>query len=322
MIKRLTSIALVLFVCLALTLGIAPGVSAGDTVGMEIDPTPKEVGINEIFTVDIVVTITAGEAVDTAGAYINFDPTYLEVLGITAGTTFTSPLGSSFNNGLGTINYAAGAPSGSNATSTFVLATIEFESKDVTGTTPLTFVYESPLRKTKAVSVGTDILDHGAVMDGNVTIICQTTLEGHVNLQGRSSPPHTSWITPLTVSFLGDGAVATTTDNVGNFTIADVTPGIYDICVKSPRALSELVTGVEMVVCETTSVDFGTLREGDANDDDVVDELDYSLLHFYFWVTSGEGLDKCDFNRDGVVDELDYSLLHSNFWQIGDCYAS
>jgi hypothetical protein len=145
-----------------------------------------------------------------------------------------------------------------------------------------------------------------------------------VNLQGRPAAPDASWITPLTVSFLGDGAVVTTTDNVGNFTIADVTPGTYDICVKSSHALSQNATGVEILAGETTSVDFGTLREGDATNDDAIQLADYAALFFAYGSTPIDvnWNDNCDFNRNGAVDLGDYALLYSNYGQTGDCYGS
>jgi hypothetical protein len=129
------------------------------------------------------------------------------------------------------------------------------------------------------------------------------------------------------VSFLQGGMAVTTenvtTDNVGNFTIADVAPGIYDICVKSPRALSELETGVVMVSGTPTSADFGTSREGDANNDDAISLADYALLYAAYGSAPGDGNwnDSCDFNRNGAVDLADYALLYANYGQMGDCYT-
>ena len=85
--------------------------------------------------------------------------------------------------------------------------------------------------------------------------------------------------------------------------------------------MSELVTGVGFPGGATIPVDFGTLREGDANNDDVITGLDYAVLWSFFGQTSGEALEKCDFNRDGAVTGLDYSLLWYNFGQIGEMYG-
>jgi hypothetical protein len=116
-----------------------------------------------------------------------------------------------------------------------------------------------------------------------------------------------------------------TTDNAGNFTIPDVAVGTYDICVKSPRALSELKTGVVIVSGTPTSVDFGTLREGDANNDDAISLADYALLYTAYGSTpcpcDANWNDNCDFNRNGAVELGDYALLYTNYGQAGDCYA-
>jgi hypothetical protein len=161
----------------------------------------------------------------------------------------------------------------------------------------------------------------------SVEIAPLATVEGQVHLQGRPAPPDSSWETPLTVKFFETGTDTLlitenmTTDDEGKFTVADVASDTYDIGVKCPRSLSQLVTGVVLPAGATTPVDFGTLREGDANDDDVINGLDYAVLWSFFGQTSAEALDKCDFNRDGAVTGLDYSLLWNNFGQIGEMYG-
>jgi hypothetical protein len=152
-------------------------------------------------------------------------------------------------------------------------------------------------------------------------------LEGQVDLQGRPEAPDSSWETPLRVVFLEPGTNTIlreeniTTDEEGSFTIPDVASDIYDIGVKCPRSLSELVGGVAFPSGATVPVDFDTLREGDANNDDTITGLDYAMLWSYFGQTSGEALEKCDFNRDGAVTGVDYSLLWNSFGQIGDMYG-
>jgi PKD repeat protein len=151
-------------------------------------------------------------------------------------------------------------------------------------------------------------------------------LKGHVDLQGRPAPPDASWITALNVTFWQSGVVVrtetVTTNNTGDFTIPGVAAGTYNISVKSPRALSELET-VVMVSGTTTSVDFDTLREGDATNDDAIALDDYAALYFAYGSEPGDGNwnDNCDFNRNGAVDLGDYALLYSNYGQTGDCYA-
>jgi hypothetical protein len=299
------------------------------TAGMVIEPTPKEVGASESFAVDISVTISGEGGVNAAGAHLDFDTTYLEVLGITPGTALGDEIESDYDNTAGTIDYVAGVGMGNPAvTGAFVLATVELHAKTVTAGTALTFVFTPAIRET-CVYVGADnALDAAAAIDGNVIIVaCDTILEGHVDLQGRPAAPDVSWTTDLTVTFVQDSTVGrtenVTTDNAGNFTVPDVAAGTYDICVKSPRALSELATGVEISACETASVPFGALREGDADNDDAVSLADYALLYAAYGSEPGDGNwnDNCDFNRNAAVDLGDYALLYSNYGQSGDCYA-
>jgi len=329
---------LAVFLALILCAAVLPAaaVSAnGDTagtVGMVIDPTPKTATVGDTFSVDIKVTISAGEAVNTAEAHIDFDPTYLEVVSIAAGTALPNVLWNQHDDTAGTIDYVAGATLGGAAPAAhFVLATLNLRAKAVTTASPLTFVFKKPIRNTATYALVdgnvTDVLDHEAVIAGRVQVVPLGSLSGHVDLQGRPTPPDASWITPLTVVFFEQGTdtvVRTedvTTDNEGNFTVADVEAGTYDIGVKCPRSLSNLVTGVAFSSATTTTVKFGTLREGDANNDDVVTGADYAVLWFYLGQTSGEALDKCDFNRDGMVSAIDYSLLWMNLAQVGDMHG-
>ena len=260
---------------------------------------------------------------------MNFDPACLEVVSITAGTALPSELQSTFSNTAGTIDYAAGAQLGGAApTVDFVLATLNLKAKAVTDATLLTFVY-SPVgsRESMAVVGFYDVLAHAAVVNGSVEILPLGSLSGHVGLQGRPDAPHTAWETPLTVVFFEPGTDTVvreenvTTDNEGNFTVVDVETGTYDIGVKCPRSLSELASGVGLAGGAIVPVDFGTLREGDANNDDAITGADYSFLYTYFGAASIPGVDYCDFNRDGRVNGLDYSLLWTNFSQAGDMYG-
>jgi hypothetical protein len=302
----------------------------GATAGMVIEPTPREAGVSEDFTVAVRVTISEGAGTNSAGAHLDFDTTYLEVLGITPGTALGDEIQNDHDDTAGTIDYVAGVGMGNPAvTGDFVLATIEFHAKAATPVegTQLTFVFTPAIRETCAYVGADNVLDPSGVVNGGVIIYQPAVLEGQVSLQGRSSPPDASWITDLAVTFSQSGvAVRTknvTTDNAGNFTIGDVQPGVYDVCVKSPRALSELETGVVMASDTTTPVSFDTLREGDANNDDATSLADYALLYAAYGSAPGDinWNDNCDFNRNGAVDLGDYALLYTNYGQTGDLYV-
>ena len=92
--------------------------------------------------------------------------------------------------------------------------------------------------------------------------------------------------------------------------------------MKSTHSLSELVTEVEFPAGATVLVGFGTLREGDANNDGVITGADYAVLWFYLGQTSGEALEKCDFNRDSAVTGVDNSwrgITSDRYGICGEC---
>jgi dienelactone hydrolase len=139
------------------------------------------------------------------------------------------------------------------------------------------------------------------------------SLQGSVTLQRPGRPaPDSSWSVGLTVT-IGEQQYATTTDASGSFTLEGLTPGTYDIRLKNLHTLANrrsltLSPGANVV-------SFGTLKEGDANDDNCVTFTDFEILAGAFW----PGYDpRADFNQDGVVNILDFSMLRENFAVCGD----
>ena len=141
----------------------------------------------------------------------------------------------------------------------------------------------------------------------------QATLQGHVTLQRPGKPaPDPSWQTALVVTVGGDHSV--TTDASGYFTVADLAPGAYNIRAKGGHSLGNVKNGV-ILSAGSNSVEFGTLLEGDANNDNCVDIQDFSVLRTAF----SPGYEaRADFNQDGVVNIQDFSMLATNFNQCGD----
>jgi len=149
-------------------------------------------------------------------------------------------------------------------------------------------------------------------------------LDGNVTLQGRPPAPHPHWITDLSVSLTipGEGSprytfTPTTTDE-GSFSLSNIEPATYEIRVKNSHTLQNLRTVA--LAADTNDVDFGVLREGDANDDNFVTLLDFSILSAAFATCEGDIRydERADFNVDGCITILDFSLLSTNFGQAGD----
>lgn len=72
------------------------------------------------------------------------------------------------------------------------------------------------------------------------------------------------------------------TDSNGDFYIYGITPGAYDVGVKSDQSVSNLAEDKVFTDGNTTEVDFGTLRRGDLDSDDYIGMGDYSIWSTYF----------------------------------------
>lgn len=139
-------------------------------------------------------------------------------------------------------------------------------------------------------------------------------LDGSVSLQGRPTPPNPAWAIPLVVT-VGNTDHWVTTDQWGDFALVDLTPGVYDIRVKNRHTLRSVRLAVTLTAGGTSAVDFGTLLEGDANNDNSVNITDFSVLATGFYPQYDA---RADFNEDGQVNVTDFSLLASSFGLHGD----
>ena len=159
------------------------------------------------------------------------------------------------------------------------------------------------------------------------TGIQQGILNGEVSLERSVPAPHDSWIIPLSITLCSGGSrleYATSTYDDGSFDI-QVAAGIYDVLVKGDHTLAVLLEDVEIPYGNfTNDLDFGTLPEGDANNDNVVTSTDFFILRFAYNTMEGDpNFDpRADFNNDGVVTSTDFFLLREHYNQAGeDCPA-
>lgn len=150
----------------------------------------------------------------------------------------------------------------------------------------------------------------------------QVCLTGAIDLAGRSTRPHTSYVITGTVTLYpaGGGSQRHTieTDATGHFGLCRLAPGTYDIVVQGANTLARRLDGVQLSA-ESPVIDFGLLTPGDANGDNCIDILDYSTLATaYGWRAGDTGYEaSSDFNGDGRVDILDYSLLATHYSECG-----
>lgn len=160
-------------------------------------------------------------------------------------------------------------------------------------------------------------------LGNNFYVASSVYLLGSVALQGRSVG---NWDEPLEVKLYDDASPTPnlivgetiTADPIGRFAINDVEPGNYQLWVKHSQALANLQS-VTWAIGDPI-INLGTLRSGDANDDNLVTLPDFSILASTYGKSFGQdGYDvRADFNGDGVITLPDFSLLASNFGQAGD----
>jgi PKD repeat protein/photosystem II stability/assembly factor-like uncharacterized protein len=300
-------------------------VPATDVI-LNIHPAAQSVTLNQNF--DVLIEVQAGaQSVDGAAAYLNFDPAYLQVVRIGAGSSFPTVLQNTFDNSVGRVNFAAGsALSGALPNGTFTLATVTFKAVALVSSTPIVFTSTAPY-KSDVTSDGNSVLS--AMVNGSVEITdTANIINGSVALQGRPARPDPRWSVPLNVNLALPGnpqpmyTFTPTTDNSGKFTVAAIAPGTYDVWVKHSHTLQNLKTLT--LTAGVNTIDFGLLLEGDANNDNTIGLLDFSVLVTTFGkcqATSGYD-PRADFNGDDCVTLLDFSLLKANYARSGASLAA
>lgn len=148
-----------------------------------------------------------------------------------------------------------------------------------------------------------------------------------ITLQRPNSPPPSApWAVPMRLSFYPPGDAATvlgqwdvTLDQRGQWTGGvNLAPGTYDVRAKNPHTLRNVKRNV--AVAPQTTVAMGTLREGDADNDNRVRASDFAILRATYFKNVGDvGFDaRADFDVDQRVRSSDFALLRSNYFASGD----
>ncbi len=149
------------------------------------------------------------------------------------------------------------------------------------------------------------------------------SINSSVTLEGRAAPPNSQWITDVRISLTPTGEITPvytstlTTDMNGQFNLSGIIPGAYTARIKNRHTLQNILPVT--LQAGNNFVDFGTLREGDANDDNFVGLVDFSILASTFNRCQGMvGYDnRPDFNQDHCVVLTDFSMLAKNFGAAG-----
>jgi hypothetical protein len=176
-------------------------------------------------------------------------------------------------------------------------------------------------------TAATDADIHTVVAAISINPLLQGNISASISLQGRPAAPDPRWSIPLHVTLTAQGSPTpaydsdVTTNQLGVFALQGFTPGTYLVRVKGLHTLSNVRTVV--LNAGPNTLDLGTLREGDTDNNDIVNLTDFSLLAATFGKQSGNaGYDgRADFNGDGVVNLTDFSLLATNFGKSGDAFG-
>lgn len=156
----------------------------------------------------------------------------------------------------------------------------------------------------------------------------ETAVSISVTLQGEGRPD-AGWTIPLNVNFFTPGADVLTDIPAYEFKLTSkksaatkmavcevtgIAPGNYDIAIIGEAALMNVKRSVA-VSALNTSINMGTLLEGDINNDNRIDFEDFVILSTS-WLAS-ESLPaydiKSDFDRNGLVNAADLALLATNW---------
>ena len=132
-----------------------------------------------------------------------------------------------------------------------------------------------------------------------------------------------------------EDSVNVSTDAFGTFTLTQIPPGVYEITVKAPGYITgrsdtlTLFNGLTLAIAPTFgSAALGTLspptapgslRGGDATNDNQVDIADANLI-FSVWneTTADPGYVRdADINNDGVINSIDLGFVTKNFGNDG-----
>ena len=156
----------------------------------------------------------------------------------------------------------------------------------------------------------------------------QTIVSISVVLQGEGRPDAGRAV-PLTVKFFTPGAdvltdapiyefISTSTksdaDNMVFCEATGIAPSIYDIIVYGEHTLINVKRNM-IISSPHSSIEMGTLLEGDANHDNIINIKDYAILS-KSWLASQSQPEydpMVDFDRNGVVNPADLYLLASNW---------
>lgn len=283
-----------------------------------LDPAIASIQNNNSATQTFTVKIA--NAVDLYGYQfaITFDPANLEAATAAAfdNSFFSTPLGSppawnaTIDNVTGKVSFARTRQnpqlpvSGDGA-----LATVTFRSKSGAAAGSYKINFASDI----LADIDSTALTH-TTQYAWLTLFGVGNLQGSVDLQGRTNE------SGGTVTILNASGYLASTPIVaadGSWSFTGIPAGAYQVNIEMARYLDAqkgdaYLGGVAVSAGGTITLSKVKLLGGDANDDDVVDISDATIIGAMFGLTAPSDV-RADINNDNTVDVLDLVLMGGNF---------
>ncbi|MBU6352161.1 MAG: hypothetical protein KGS73_18660, partial [Chloroflexi bacterium] len=150
-----------------------------------LQPSITTIPVGQVFSATIQVR--TGQLVDGVAAYVNFDPTVLQVAAISPGNSLSLELQNQIDNTQGHINFVAGQLNSPFPSRDFVLATIRFQATRQIFETLLTFESVDPQRQSSVTFNGNLILNN--YQNAAVTVIAPPTATPTLTLAPPTATP-------------------------------------------------------------------------------------------------------------------------------------
>jgi hypothetical protein len=274
---------------------------------------PSSIKPGEDFELTLQFVPDKEKPADGIQVYLEFDPTKLEITGVENPGVLDFTLLNKFDNAEGYINFAAASLFNDVPTEAFPLVTLRAKVLPTAKGDEITFHFNPDK---SVVSSKSEYIPQN-YEDIVIALAMEEILKCKVSLQGRPNPPDSRWVTELTIS-TGGKQDSVTTDDSGYCELPNsllpLPTGSNFICAKKPHALQNKVEA-NIPLADDEVIDFGTLIEGDTDDDNKLWLPDFDLIR--------QNINKCegepdynanaDLDADGCVTEADARLFQANF---------
>ncbi|MBC7260971.1 MAG: hypothetical protein H5T63_03070, partial [Chloroflexi bacterium] len=191
-----------------------------------------------------------------------------------------------------------------------VLLTLQFQAQEISGVeqdAEIAFLGDTADMAAKG---GVRIFLDSATKD-TIKILGTTTVSGVVDVQGRDNDSGAE-VDPQPGQVYGWDPDPVTTGSWGTYSFSNMTDDTYEFRIEMARYLD---ASADVVVSgDDMTLNLCKLLGGDANDDDVIDISDATIIGGQFGKSGGDISDpRADINNDNEVDILDLVLMGGNY---------